>query len=1441
MKIALPVLFVILFTAPSFSLFATHQMGVDISYECIGPCTWRIYHKSYYDCAGNAMIPLYVPPVPANAPSAVWANLINGFNITGANGCPGPVPSGNWVFVDYDEVTPLCPDALNPPPGTPHPTLCDPGSGGATINGVAELIYYRDFDFCAVPVACDSFTIQWSDCCRNGVINSGAANANMYTGSTVIKPNLSPCNNSPQFLNKPVPYICAGQPFTFNQGAYDPDGDSLSYSLGNCMATAGVPVNYLPGFSATQPLGPTWSVSVNAQTGDITMVPNTAGNQVVGVMCVVVEEWRNGQKIGQVTRDMQITVLPNCATSNPITQGVQNLAIGVDQVPADPLSYSEVRTCAGVETCFDIPVVSQDPGLDYQIYWNMAIPGASFTDANNPAVVDTISGPNPVGKFCWTPPPGTNGSFLFVVSVQDDACPIPGFNQFTIIVNVEDVLSGSGATAIPVDCNEIDFTALPTSTIPGPYSQNFTSFQWGGNGNLNLNPNNNDSTFSHFYPAPASYVYDLSITDTFGCKVSLGGIANLNTGVIADAGPDVTICSNYNFTLGSPALPGLSYSWSPATALSNTQIAQPTFILPNGGLVQNSITYTLTVTDGICTTYDYITVTVNPSLQATIQPQNPVICAGAPVTLTAQSNLGPGTTWLWSNGDTTQSITVNPGSNTTFSVVAFNNGCASNTEVTTVSVQSGPPVQIAGDLQVCRGESATLTAFGGVSYQWSVGGWSNPNITISNITQDTTLSVVAYDAQGCPGQASSITVSNFSQPVAGFNAQDVCHGEVMAFSDNATVADGAITQYMWDFGDGGSSATVNPNYTYANFGTWPVKQVVMTNHGCRDSVTQSVMVHAVPEADFSFTNACEGQTQSFASVSSIGAGGTITDLVWDFGDGSPAMTGINATHIYNQYGYYNVSLTAIAASGCAETTTRTIFTHPNPMADFSVKSACQDSVVFTSNASVIAGSLDYIQTFAWEFGDPSSGIANTSDWSSPYHVYQQTGTYPISLIVTTGNGCADSITMQVEVFPTPEAAFTYEDNCANENTRFTDLSTVGANTPLTAWSWDFGQGIVSSKQNPAISFSGFGPGVYEAVFAIATSENCVDTMRKEIIINPVPAPSFVADARCFMDTSHFINQSSILSGQIINYSYDFGDGSLISALPQPDHFYTQPGNWKVTLTAVSDSGCISSFTREVVVHPLPEIIRIDHDTICFSDKAQLAVIADPEVAIEWYYELNGGAIFNTGNSYQTPPLPYQTTYYVMPRSKEGCVNDRLPVEAFVYPAQDMVMVSDLDRVDLPLGIVNFATASTSDPVRWQWNFGDGNTSDDPEPAHAFAYAGKYEVIVTTTDINGCEETASKLLEVRKITNVHLPNAFSPNQDGVNDTYRIGHYNISQFNIQIFNRWGQLVFQSENPDFEWNGTSLKGDAVQEGVYVYVLKAKDFDGNSINESRTVTVIR
>ncbi len=1430
--------------------WATHLMGLDISYECTGSCTYRVYSNIYYDCTGSASSS-YIPVSMANAPNP--ASEMSGFGFESDNGaCPDPSPIGPWTIQSFVEVTPICPSLLSNPAN--HPTGCLSTTGNPIINGSAEAIFYRDYDFCNVGAACTKYNLTYGSCCRNGAITSGASNDGLYTGDTQIDLSITPCNSSPRFINPvsgesvpPIAYICEGQLSTFNQGAFDPDGDSLAYELGPCSDGAFGQVDYdvNNGFAPQAPLGPTWDVSINPLTGDLTFDPSPTGTVQVGVLCIVVREFRNGVQIGQVVRDVQVTVLPAglCPFPNPSTGGVQNVTVGSNNVGS--VSYDQVAVCAGAEVCFDIPTIPADTSLNYTMYWGGNLPGATFVDANNPAVTDTISGQAPTGRFCWTPPPGFRGTYFMLVTLKDDACPIPGINQFTIVINVFDGESAFTTAYDRLGCNEVELSVVPNNNIPG-FSPDLVDVEWYGNGNLEFNPNTFDSSFIHFYPAPDTYFYSVLVTDELGCTTTLTGIVPLTTGAIADAGQDVTICSNNPFTLGAPTIPGQTYTWTPSVNLSDTNVAEPNFTFINNSDTTATFNYVLEVSDTTCTTFDYVNISVNAAVEASILPANPSICPGDSITLRAVPNIGTATStqFLWSNGDTSETITLAPTENTTYSVVIFSDsagGCASLPTDVEVSINDFPTANITGDLKVCPGGSTVLTASGGASYEWSTG-QTGSSITFANFTGgDTLVSVIPTNSQGCQGTPDTVRLTSDVVPEAFFDNSTACLGGITEFRDSSTISSGNIVSWEWNFGDGSNlSNEENPGHTYRSDGAYFTSLIVTSDNGCSDQYLREVVVQPSPQVDFNFEDVCQGVASQFTSNTSIANPGNIDQYYWDFGDGS-LDSGFQVTHDYAEFGFYNVSLRVVSDEGCSNTFVQTTKIHPNPAADFALQSACEDTTTFFTNLATVPGDFDFVAEWAWDFGDPNSGTANNSSAINPGHAYDEGGNYTINMAVTTDKGCVDQISKEITINPHPVADFVYDQTCENEQTLFEANVSAGQNSEILNYIWDLGNGQTRERSRRAqtIYQMNGGAGVYEVTLVAVATGNCTDTARKQVVINPQPSPDFEVPPVCLYDSSQFTNLSTIASGSIDSWIYEFGDASSVFGA-NPSHLYFEPGTYQVTLTTVSDSGCSNSVKRISRVWEEPAFTFFQNDTVCFGDQAQLLAVSDPEHNITWHLDKNTQDVVSTGNSFITAPMPFTSTYFVQATSSKGCRSDRFPVTALVRDAENFDMFVSDNVVEMPQALVNFAVGSTVEIEDYRWDFGDGNFSTSSDPSHEYNAPGLFEVTLQIVDRYGCEITLQDAVEVKRISTIEVASAFSPNNDGINENFFIRYYNVSNISVQIFNRTGQLVYETTDPNFRWDGTH-EGRVLQEGVYVYVVSGNDLDGNDISEVGTVTLLR
>ena len=215
----------LLFCFTSTDIFASHLAGLHYEFECISACTTRVHFYAYRDCNGSSII------------STTSINFVG----IGTN-CSLPVPLGSWAGPVTVEITPVCPGIQ---------TTC--ASATAPVNGFEEYHFWRDYEVCSTT--CNEYNLTYSTCCRPASLTNGSGNTNTFFDSTQTQVNfgLSSCNNSPVLNNGPALYICQSSNSVHNMNAIDPDGDSLSYSLGPCFQMAGTPISYATGYSATAP------------------------------------------------------------------------------------------------------------------------------------------------------------------------------------------------------------------------------------------------------------------------------------------------------------------------------------------------------------------------------------------------------------------------------------------------------------------------------------------------------------------------------------------------------------------------------------------------------------------------------------------------------------------------------------------------------------------------------------------------------------------------------------------------------------------------------------------------------------------------------------------------------------------------------------------------------------------------------------------------------------------------------------------------------------------------------------------------------------------------------------------------------------------------------------------------------------------------------------
>jgi len=416
------------------------------------------------------------------------------------------------------------------------------------------------------------------------------------------------------------------------------------------------------------------------------------------------------------------------------------------------------------------------------------------------------------------------------------------------------------------------------------------------------------------------------------------------------------------------------------------------------------------------------------------------------------------------------------------------------------------------------------------------------------------------------------------------------------------------------------------------------------------------------------------------------------------------------------------------------------------------------------------------------------------------------------------------------------------------DTAVTIVNTSFQQAFVTNFLWRFnisGNTVTSNSWNPTINFPG--PGRYTGELFLNPGTNCGDTARVTINVFPSISADFsFAYDTCVAGPVQFTDLSMSGSGNIVAWDWQFGDGQRSSAR-NPAHTYRIPGNIPVTLTVTDVNGCQASITKVVPYFPVPSLIVIAPSAFTGCRPAEiffdnLSFPIDETYDILW--EFGDGA---TGTAI-SPTHTYTETgvYTVSVRiiSPIGCRTDTVfnslirvlpsPVAGFEYTPDDPTSINNT---------VIFSDRSEG-ANRWFWDFGNGANSILSNPSHVYRDTGMFVVTQVVTHPSGCRDTATQIVDIRPEVRFHLPNAFTPNADGLNDTYKgVGIMEGARaFNMSIWNRWGEMVFETESPNEGWNGRKFNtGQDSPPGVYVVYVRFWGPRGEPFEIKGFATLIR
>lgn len=691
-------------------------------------------------------------------------------------------------------------------------------------------------------------------------------------------------------------------------------------------------------------------------------------------------------------------------------------------------------------------------------------------------------------------------------------------------------------------------------------------------------------------------------------------------------------------------------------------------------------------------------------------------------------------------------------------------------------------------VQYCQGtNSATLTAPTGFSsYLWNTGA-TTPSITIPSPTTGTVYSCVLTTLTNTG--SCSVTVDVEVEPtivLPDYTYSQNCGQLNVQFTNTSTVNNNVIIANLWNFGDGTTSTTASPTHTYATPGVYNVRLVSYETTGCRDTMIKQVIVKSIPTADFSVPNTCV-----FAPVT---VSNSSTDLInqnltysWDFGDGTPLETAANPTHVYQSAGTYTITLIATNEDGCTHTRVRNITVYDLPAVEAGVD---QQLCPYTPMTLIGSGAVSY----TW-----NNGAVN----GTPF-IPTIDGKYIVT--GTDANGCVNKDSLMVTFLPAP-AVSAGPDVTVCENTSVTFTGTGAATT------YNWSHGITDGQAYvPAV-------GNYEIILHGYDASNCFGLDTVILTVNPLPIVNAGPD-QIICEGS-----STVLAGAGADtYAWDNGITDNVSFLPTSSLTYTVIGT--------SAEGCNN--TDQVMVSieaPIVLQIATTSEPACEPHTATLLnnSTGTPSVSTQWNFG-DGNTLSSLSDSV-TNLYENQGCYDVSITSTTalGCVwTQSYPSFICVYPnpvANFTPNPGVISVIAPEASLVNISSGA----VQYIWNFGDGTEiSNDFSPTHTFVVEPEQNFQVTLVAISehGCVDSITKTVLMEKGVILYVPNSFTPDGNQFNPVFLpvvTSGVDKNAYKLEIFNRWGELVFSTTNTLEGWDGT-YKGVACQEGQYAWKITYK-----------------
>jgi gliding motility-associated-like protein len=927
----------------------------------------------------------------------------------------------------------------------------------------------------------------------------------------------------------------------------------------------------------------------------------------------------------------------------------------------------------------------------------------------------------------------------------------------------------------------------------------FNTYTWSGPASFSSNAQNPTQASAL---TTNSGVYTVAVTDANGCVSTATTNVVVNPSPVIVMGSNSPVCINTAINLTSNG--GTTYSWSGPNSFASA-VQNPS--VPNATSADAGV-YTVTVTALGCSSTGTINVVVTTPTTSALN--SGPYCAGTTINLSAPA----ATSFTWSgpggyssNSQNATQPASTPAMSGTYTVIVSIGTCTASA-TTNVLVNPLPTPNIVSNSPVCVGQAINFTGTGGTTYTWTGPGSFNSNSATPSIGTSASSNAGNYvlsvtDANGCVNSTNANVIVN-ALPVIAVNNPTNCVNTTISLTSN-----GGVT-YAWSGPGGFTSSSQNPNILSAQLTMSGTYVVTVTNaNGCVNTASANVNVFPLPSPNITSNSpVCAGGVLNL-----FGTGGTT--YAWN----GPGYTGPtqNPT-INNVTASANGVYTLLASLGsCTASATFTVVINPLPVFNFAVSNVlCFGQSNGTSSVNVTVGTGPF--SYNWNTV-PAQTAQNATGLAA--------GSY--SCIVTDANGCTSVASTQI----TQPNLFTVAINsatlqaCANNPINIV-ANGNGGTGPYT-YNW------ISGPSTAPYSVVETSAGNYNYIVNAVDAFNCPATANINLTYFAQPTVSATSATLCAGQTGTTL----IASGAT---SYVWQPGNITGST------YPFSGNSSVSVTVVGTSnGCSNSANAAVMVNPNPNAsIAVSNITGCVPSCMSFSATGSSNIT-SYGWMLNGVGITGSQNGGYCFDKAASYTLGLNVMDGNGCTGTITPVIVDIYPQP----VADFNHAPIKPIInqdpyVTFTDASWgANIVSWNWYFMNTAqyTSTQQNPTFMYTEPGTYPVVLVVKSDKGCTDTIIRPLVVGEDFGIYVPNAFTPNADGVNDIFQPKGFGVVQYELNIFDRWGEKVYSTKTFEEGWNGTfqGRGGEIMKEDSYTWLINCTSVFGKSHELKGHVTLLK